>query len=110
MRFGTGVLALLLGLQATPVLAANCTFQPFSTVPGADLALQWTVRSGRPCDVLLRVGNGIGVSRMLVWCSKPRMARPRHPPCPASDTCRGPVSSDATVSSSREPRNPWPAA
>ncbi len=66
MRFGSGVLAVLLGLQATSVLAADCAFQPFSTVPGADVSLQWTARSGRPCELLLRVGNGTGATRMLV--------------------------------------------
>lgn len=66
MRFGSGLCALALGLRAVPALAANCTFEPFSTVPGADLTTIWTVRSGHPCDVTLRVGDGIGVSSMTV--------------------------------------------
>ena len=66
MRFGSGLFALALGLRAVPALAANCTFEPFSTVPGADLTTLWTVKSGHPCDVTLRVGDGIGVSSMTV--------------------------------------------
>ena len=66
MRFGSGLVVLLLGLKAAPALAANCTVEPFSTVPGADVTTRWTVRSGHACDLTLRVGNGIGVSSMAV--------------------------------------------
>lgn len=66
MRVGSGLVLLLFGLQAGPVLAADCTVAPFSTVPGADVTLRWTVRSGHPCELLLTAGPGIDVSDMRV--------------------------------------------
>lgn len=66
MRSWFRLLTFLLGLQTAPAFAANCSFQPFSTVPGADLTLQWTAKSGRPCDLTLRVGNGTGATEMQV--------------------------------------------
>ncbi len=64
VRLGLGVFLML--LQASPVLAANCAFQPFSTVPGADIELHWTAKSGRPCNLTLRIGNGNGATEMRV--------------------------------------------
>ena len=66
MRIGSCLVLLLLCLQAGPVLAADCTVAPFSTVPGADVTTRWTVRSGHPCQLLLSVGTGIDVSDMRV--------------------------------------------
>jgi hypothetical protein len=66
MRRLSGVLILWLGLQTSSAFAANCTFQPFTTVPGADVELQWGARSGRPCTLLLHITGSIGASRMLV--------------------------------------------
>lgn len=62
----SGVIALLLGSQGAPALAADCSFAAFSTVPGVDMTTRWTVRSGRPCDMTVPVNDGIGVSSMLV--------------------------------------------
>lgn len=66
MRVRFGLAAVFLALQAHPTLAADCAFQPFSTVPGADVALHWTAKSGRPCNLTLRIGNGTGATEMRV--------------------------------------------
>lgn len=66
MRRVFGLLALLLGSQVSPVSAANCTFKPFSTVPGADVDLQWAAKSGRPCTFLVKTTSGIESKQMLV--------------------------------------------
>lgn len=54
----SGVIALLLGSQGAPALAADCSFAAFSTVPGVDMTTRWTVRSGRPCDMTVPVNDG----------------------------------------------------
>ena len=66
MRFGFCLLTLMLGLLPTPGFAADCAFQPFSTVPGIDIALQWRAKSGRPCLFILKMGTGAGATSMVV--------------------------------------------
>lgn len=66
MRVGSRLLIFLLGLHAGPVLAADCGFEPFSTVAGADVTTHWRVRSGRACTLLLKVDSGVEVGDMHV--------------------------------------------
>ncbi len=66
MRCLCGLSGLLLGLRASTVLAATCTFQPFTTVPGADVDIRWAAKSGHPCTLVLTVDSHIEVQRMLV--------------------------------------------
>ena len=66
MRHSLGLLAVLVGLQASPALAAECSFQPFTTVPGADVGLMWSAKSGHPCTLLLKVSSRIDNVSMTV--------------------------------------------
>ncbi len=66
MRLAPALLAVPLALQLGPAQAGACWFQPFSTIPGADVSLRWVAKSGHPCALTITVGRGLGVTDMRV--------------------------------------------